>query len=266
MEQFTLLQYIANPLGDSTVTHRELYRNLYMTTLDKILEKRNQEKIKYHIYKTNDEKYYIHFKIPSESVTDVYYDTVIYFYYTEDIVKNSRNIKDYYVKFFSNDAMFNFVYTYTFNKKGILIPELKQKASQYALNTPPVSKNPNDNIGYIKSIYLSYLLIEKYGLFNKNVLNNYATTYNKNTLLTEVSSYDDKKQEYDLRKSAENNKKKNPDIARKLNKEADSYDSKSHNVDYITRIPVVKSATKKVETIPIGNIKRDKRIKKIKKR
>lgn len=233
--KLTLKSYIANPLGDNTITHREMYRNLYSNKLEQMLEKRNMERIKYHLYYTSNNEYYVHFKIPSESVKDFYYDVVFYFYDDKNEFENSRTLNDYYVKFFSNDPAFNFTYTYVFNKLGLLIPELKPKLSSFALKNEAKSTNPNKNIGYIKSIYIAYLLMERYSLFYKANYKTYGDKYIKSNLLNQIVEYDEKQQEYALRKDAELNIKKNTSAIDKV-QAANKIKPKSvDNTKYITR-------------------------------
>lgn len=253
--KITLKSYIANPLGDNTITHREMYRNLYSNKLEKMLEKRNMEKIKYHLYYTAKDEYYVHFKIPSESVEDFYYDVVFYFYDETGEFENNRTLNDYYVKFFSNDPAFNFTYTYVFNKVGLLIPELKPKLSDFALKNEAKSTNPNKNIGYIKTVYIAYLLMEKYGLFYKINYKTYGDKYIKNNLLSQIVEYDDKQQEYYLRKDAELNIKKNVSSVDKIQAANKIKPKSTDNTKYITR-----SGLKEVKRIvPKENAKSTKK-------
>nr|DAT51762.1 MAG TPA: hypothetical protein [Caudoviricetes sp.] len=253
--KITLKSYIANPLGDNTVTHREMYRNLYSEKLDKMIEKRNMEKIKYHLYYTLKNEYYVHFKIPSESVDDFYYDVVFYFYDETGEFENSRSLNDYYVKFFSNDPAFNFTYTYVFNKVGLLIPELKPKLSDFALKNEAKVTNPNKNIGYIKSVYISYLLMERYGLFYKVNYKTYGDRYNKNNLINQIVDYNDKQTEYNLRKDAQLNIKKNTSKIDKIQAANKIKPKSTDNTKFITR-----SGLKEVKRIvPKENAKSTKR-------
>lgn len=265
--QFTLKEYIANPLGDATMTYREVYRNLYTDKLDKILEKRNLERVRYHLYYTDKDTYYIHFKIPSESVEELYYDTVLYFY-PDKKNPNLKSISDHFVKFYSNDDMFNFVYTYNFNKQGLLIPELKSKLSQYALKTPAKKTNPKGNVGYVKTIYLAYLLMERYGLFHKMTFNTYGTSYVKTNLLNQVLSYDEKTQEYQLKKESQLAKRRKDSEAAsdKIQQARQIRPNARDNTTLITKVPqveTVKRDTRTVNKIMKSNKKNANKIKKL---
>lgn len=264
MKEFTLPEYIANPLGDATIPYREMYKKIYTDKLDEILKKRDYERIKYHLYYTKDDEYYIHFKLPSESLDDLTYDVVLYFYPNKknpDSV-NSSTISNHYVKFFSNDQNFNYVYAYTFKKEGLLIKDLIPKLNQYALKTSADIKNPNKNVGYIKSIYLSYLLMRKYGMFHKNSLKMYGTRYSKSTLLNQVMSFDEKTNEYQLKHNEKINKNKVKKEENKRRTELKRSTMTTDNTKNINKIETVDSI-QSVETIK--GTKNSIKVRKIKK-
>ena len=66
-------QYIQNPMGvaNAVISNRNMYRELYMTKLDKLLV-REMGKIHYTLYKSKS-KYYVYIKIPSEVIEQFYY-------------------------------------------------------------------------------------------------------------------------------------------------------------------------------------------------
>ena len=133
----TLEEYINNPYGkgNSTVPAivREATMNSYKHKFDNLMLRENG-KIKYFLFQNKEtNEYYSLVKVPSEIIPKFYYDVVIKFYATADVKDAGRSMKNYYVQFFSNDPAFNYTYAYVFNKKGLLIPELKDKISEQCL-------------------------------------------------------------------------------------------------------------------------------------
>lgn len=184
--KITYTQYINNPLGEksSVVTNRGMYQKLYREKLDKILL-REGGKVKYTLYKSK-EKYYIHFKIPSEVVEKFYYDTVIEFYTDDGLKQKSASLKDYYVKFYSNDPAFVYTFGHAFIHNKIFVEDLITKMSKEAVKDVAKEKNPKNLVGYVKSLFFAYLLIGDYGLFAKSIYDKSAENYNKNKLIKEV--------------------------------------------------------------------------------
>lgn len=176
----TFEQYIQNPLGKNNAVFgsRDMYKNLYTEKLNKLLV-REVGKVEYKLYfdKKND-RYYVYFKIPSEVIKDFYYDTVIEFY-PNKLSNPSRSIKKYSIRFYSNDPSFVFTFAYSFNKKDMLINDLKNKLPERCLKERAVEKNPKSLIGYVKSLYFAYLLMEKNSLFNKIVYETTGFKYDK---------------------------------------------------------------------------------------
>ena len=70
-------EYIKNPMGvgASGISNRGLYYRLYNEKWDALLVRENND-IQYNLYKDNND-YYIHLKIPSEGLSNFYYDTII---------------------------------------------------------------------------------------------------------------------------------------------------------------------------------------------
>lgn len=164
----TFDQYTQNPMGvaNAVFSAREMYRAMYTEKLNKIMV-REMGKITYHLYKSKS-KYYTYIKVPSEVVDKFYYDVIIEFTPPKDIKsKTSRTLKDYTVRFYSNDPSFVFTFTHAFIKNGMFITEFSDKMSKEAIKHKATMKNPKDEVGYVKSIYFAYLIMQKYDLFNK---------------------------------------------------------------------------------------------------
>ena len=203
--KITFTQYINNPLGEksSVITNRGMYQKIYRDKLDKILL-REGGKVKYSLY-TSKENYYIHFKIPSEVVDKFYYDTIIEFYQPDPIKAKSNSLRDYYVKFYSNDPAFVYTFAHAFIKNDIFITDMTPKMSKEAVNKVAKEKNPKNLVGYVKSLFFAYLLIGDYGLFSKTLYDHNAEKYNKSKLLKLVDHADKKIKE---RQEAEEKQRK----------------------------------------------------------
>lgn len=185
----TFDEYINNPMGNKSavISNRNMYRNMYMEKLDKIMV-REIGKIDYKLSKSKT-KYYCYMKVPSEVVPKFYYDVVIEFSEPEDNKLADATLKNYDVKFFSNDPSFVFTFCYAFRKNKMFIEDFKNKMPQKALLEKPMEKNPKAVVGYVKSLYFAYLLMKKRGLFDKI---KYVEKYSKSQMLDNIVPADDK--------------------------------------------------------------------------
>ena len=131
----------------------------------------------------------IYIKIPSEVVPDFYYDTVIEFYPNDKPIVGSNSLSDYYVKFYSNDPAFVYTYAHAFIKNELFIEDLKPKMSKLAVKKEAKLKNPQNTVGFCKSLYFAWLVIKSRGLLNKT---HYimAKEYNKNNLINMIEDAD----------------------------------------------------------------------------
>lgn len=165
--KMTYPEYIQNPMGkkNAVISNREMYRQMYTTKFDKIMV-REVGKMTYHCMKGSKGRYYILFKIPSEVVPDFYYDVLVEFTAPKGEL-NRTTLKNYYVKFYSNDPSFVYTFAHAFIENEMFIPEMKEKMSKEAVKKPAKEKNPMNQVGYVKSLYFAYIIIERKGLFNK---------------------------------------------------------------------------------------------------
>lgn len=206
--KISFTQYINNPLGEksSVVTNRGMYQELYKNKLDKILL-REGGKVKYTLYKSK-ENYYVHFKIPSEVVDKFYYDTIIEFYTDDGLKAKSSSLKDYYVRFYSNDPAFVYTFGHAFIKNDLFIKDLLPKMSKEAIQNIAKEKNPKNLVGYVKSLFFAYLLMGDYGLFAKTMYDKVGESYNKSKLLKEVEHASEKIKKRQEEEANLNRKKK----------------------------------------------------------
>ena len=166
--EMTYDQYIQNPMGiaNAVISNRNMYRELYMGKLDKILV-REMGKIDYTLYRSG-KNYYVYIKIPSEVIEKFYYDVVIEFSEPKDKSLLDNSLKNYNVKFYSNDPSFVYTFAHAFIKNKMFIDELKDVMSKEAIQKVAVEKNPSNQVGYVKSLYFAYLYLKRENVFNKN--------------------------------------------------------------------------------------------------
>lgn len=256
----TFDQYIANPMGkkNAVFSNREMFRTMYKQKLDVLLV-REVGKVKYNLYTSKKGKYYIHFKIPSEKIKGVYYDTVIEFYTDQHSAELSRSLNNYYVRFYSNDPSFVFTFAHAFRANDMLIKDLENKMSKKALKEVAKEKNPKNEVGYVKSIFFAYLLMKQYGLFEKVQFKSYARQYNPRTFKDEITHADQKIEE---RINAAEKEAKEKRVERQKEKVAQQQNRREQNPMFINSSPKV-SSTKKVNRIEATKGKKVKKVKKI---
>ena len=184
-------KYIDNPAGGGAVfTNRAALKRTYQDKFNALMVRENGN-VKYIVFKDKDahDSYYIYFKIPSESVSGLYYDVVVRLFTTENSKKAATDLRNYAVQFYSNDPAFTYTFAYAFSKNKMLIKDLAGKLSK-----APV-KNPRNDVWYVKSLFFAYLVMEKYGLFNRTLLNGKALKYSLTELKKLVASPDKKMQD-----------------------------------------------------------------------
>lgn len=211
--RMTYEQYIQNPMGvaNSVISNREMYRVLYTKKLDSILVREIGflNRMESHLCKDGD-RYIAYLKIPSETVPAFFYDVVIEFTKPKGkIVGNS--LKNYLVRFYSNDPSFVFTFAHAFLKNDMFFKDYSDKMSKKALKENANEKNPHNIVGYVKSLYFAYIIMNRKDLFNKL---KYTEKYNEKFIKSKVMDADTKirlRQESasDLSKQRKQEKEKN---------------------------------------------------------
>lgn len=201
----TFEQYILNPMGKHNAvlnaTARESIRKSYMEKFDKILLRENGH-IDYKLYKDKKSNtYWIYVKIPSEVVKNFYYDVILKFSASQNVDSAGEDLFKYNVKFYSNDPAFVFTYAHVFLQNDLFIKELSSKMSKEALRKSPKEKNPNKDIGYVKTIYFVYLLMQNKKLNKKNRFELESKSLDIKDLINSIEDADEK-----IRKRQEENK------------------------------------------------------------
>lgn len=259
--KMTFDQYINNPMGikNAVFSAREMYRNLYTEKLNTILV-REVGKVKYMLYMSKKtDKYYVYMKIPSEVIANFYYDVVIEFYTEDSGIKLSKTLKEYNIKFYSNDPSFVYTFAHAMLKNNLFIKDLTPRMSKEAVKNVAKEKNPKSEIGYVKSIYFTYLLMKNYGLFNKVIFQNEARDYSVKELLLQIDHADNKIQ---ARQEAQKELSKSNKIKRKKEKESNNINNREITVPF-SNTPKSTQKIKKVNSVgKIGGINKVKRTKK----
>lgn len=237
----TFTQYINNPLGEKTsvVTNRDMFMKMYKEKLDKILL-REGGKVEYKLF-VSKKDYYIHFKIPSEVVDKFYYDVVIHFYTKDPVIENSASLEKYNVEFYSNDPAFVYTFAHAFIKHNMFFTDLESRMSKQAIKQTAKEKNPDNLIGYVKSLFFAYILTKQYNLFSKAAYKMYATQYNKKEIINAVMQADKK---IELRQEAEKEqtkKKKTQELKNRNISNATLSAHRTPNIKFAKKANVVKS-------------------------
>ena len=194
--EMTFNDYIMNPMGKGSAvlsaTHRELMRMQYQKKFDNILL-REKGKLDYRLFtNSTNNTYWIYLKVPSEVCKNFYYDTLVKFYADESVKGGGKDLFKYKVKFFSNDPAFVYTYAYVFAHNNLFINELSSKMSKEALTKAPNEKNPNKSVGYVKSIYFVYLLMQNRNLNKLNIFEKQSDPLDIGFLMSNIENADKK--------------------------------------------------------------------------
>lgn len=186
--EMTFDQYIQNPMGreNAVISNRTMYANLYKSKLDKILV-REAGKIEHKCYSVG-RKYICYLKIPSEVIPKFYYDVLIEFRPPKKLVTGA-GLKDYNVRFYSNDPSFVYTFAHAFIKNDLFITNYSDKMSQKAIKQVAKEKNPGNQVGYVKSLYFAYLFMKSRGLFNRL---RYVDPYSESAVKKQIDHADKK--------------------------------------------------------------------------
>ena len=221
----TLEEYIANPMGKNNATFtplmRESVKKSYKAKFDNVMLRENG-KIGYYLYKDNkNNAYYIHLKIPSEVIENFYYDVVFKFFTSSDQdTGGGKNLEKYQVQFFSNDPAFVYFHAHTYMENGLFLNELAARMSKEAIKRKATQTNPNDSVGYVKSIYFAYIYMKERG-FLKTISYLSAQPFDKYLLASMVMHADLKIELREAEEKKRDKKKKivvDKALARQINK------------------------------------------------
>ena len=166
----TLDEYIVNPMGkgNAVYSQRFVYEELYTKKFNLLVD-REAGVWQTQLIIANEKEYYFYIQIPSESVEHFFWDTVIQFTTKDGELEKSPSLKNYDIKFFSNDPAFMFNFARAFDKNHMLIEKLKKNIPKTAFKLESKVRNPQGIVGYVKSLYFAYLYIKLRGLYSKPV-------------------------------------------------------------------------------------------------
>ena len=241
-------KYIDNPSGGaSVITNRNMYKDMYKSKFDKVLL-RESGRIDWKVYRSNDgeDSYYIYMKIPSEVIQNFYYDVVVRLFTTENKKKSNVNLREYAVQFYSNDPAFVYTFAHAFNKNNLFIKDLEPKMNSMALKNAAKVKNPKDNVWYVKSLYFTYLTMEHYHLFNRNILNQSSNKYNKKELLSKIMHASEK---IENRQRAQEKLDKEKSKTKKIERTDKAIQSKQSNLTGISKTSTVSKTSRITKTV-----------------
>lgn len=265
MAKMTINQYITNPQlrGGRVMSGmmRESVRKNYTDRFYKLnLRENNKWTYTMYIDEENNE-YYIHIKMPSETIKDFYYDVVFKFFVDENVKNVGTSLLNYYFQCFSNDPAFCYTYAYVFYNNDLIVPALKSRVSKLAKNDRPEVTNPTENTGYVKSLYFAYLLMKNRGLFNTLTWGN-AIEYNKDDLLNSVEDMNSKvsKREDEQKRLNERNKRKK-ETKESIAKHHTNRLSANEKKNIVRKTKVIKNTTKSVKSVKSKASKKSKIIK-----
>lgn len=149
----TYLDYLEHPMGKGSSMGSRLYRTELLKQYNTYIA--DKFRISYECIKYKGRYYYIS-RVESRSLKGFFYDVVLEF--TSSQTSASLKIDNTYnMRVFSNAPSFNFTYVYTFNKKDMLISELRNKYSKIALVDSPDIKNPNNIVNYDRILFFSII-------------------------------------------------------------------------------------------------------------
>lgn len=186
----TFDEYIANPLIKKNPLFNSMVRTNYRDAYEKkwgILMLKEHGIINHFLYHDSKHNaYYAHFKIPSETVKRFYYDVVIKFTADQHVESGGQDLFKYNIQFFSNDPAFCYFYAYAFNQNNMFIKELSKKMVKDCLTKKPKEKNPEENTGYVKTIFFAYLYMKSSKLNQRDKFNATCMSYNLGHLVGNI--------------------------------------------------------------------------------
>jgi len=195
-KKLTLNQFISNPTGkySAEVGRRDLIKNSLERQFKALLREHNG-KFQWKIFQpsANKNNFLFHFKIPSTTKKDLFYDVVLQF---NENNKGKTTISEFDMKVFSNAPNFMFTYAYVLNEDGLLIDLLKSKIDKRALTQEPDKRNPRQDLGFEKSMYFAGLYIKDARMYYISQIKNNVSRWNRSAFLDSIANTSEKLEEY----------------------------------------------------------------------
>ena len=136
-------EYIRNPAGKANAVYsaRYMYQDMYTSKYAKVMT-REAGIMKYRLFKGKNEQWIIHLKVPSEAISNFYYDVVLEFTPNGNLNTIGNDLFTYRMRAFSNDPRFVFVFAHSFIKNKMFFEDLVKKMSpQYMKDHSLNNKN-----------------------------------------------------------------------------------------------------------------------------
>jgi hypothetical protein len=158
-------QLVNNPVGSGSanVGARYLIKNVMASKADGMIK---NKKIEANFHKIGT-SFVAHFKVESETFDNLFYDIVLEFYPTSDVIEAQPSLSKYDIRMISNIPAFAFTYAYVLNKNEMIIPELKNKFDKIFWSDAPSVRNLSEVYGFEKSIQYVALYIKNLLFLNK---------------------------------------------------------------------------------------------------
>ena len=144
----------------------QLLAENYKQRFEKVMLRVNG-KIDHNFY-TDGDNYFILLRVPSEVVPNFTYEVVFKFIPKTGDAKHAKDLKNYEVRFFSNDPAFTFTYAHTYIEYGLLVEELENKLSTEVIKQKPKERNPFGVVNFAKILYFGFLYIKQHGYLEKH--------------------------------------------------------------------------------------------------
>lgn len=255
----TLNDYLSNPFGKgvniapSTIIRDNLteqFRNL-----------KNSIVLKY--YLVNETNIVCHFKLPSRTKKNIFYD-VVFEFNIKGLEDSNRSILGLDFKCFSNCPSFTYTYANAFEDKDMLCKWLKKKYEKIVFRKDPNIRNPNRMTGYERSIYICGKYLGQEGLQGR--------IHNIITYATRAKYHDIERQilDQDIIESRYKNSPYVDSIAREKEKNQKERESKhassngvNKSVSTIQKTKTISNTNKVKIQKPTGFLSRIRKIKKI---
>lgn len=171
ISQQTLQEFIDAPFGIPNKQKNLQYETKYRSF-------RDSHKIQVEATIEFEKNYFIHVKVPSESMNGkTYYDVVVQFFTPNERVEKEVTIQNYYVQFFSNSPGFIYKYAALYKLNGYLIESLCDKFESGTLDILPDKANKNYELYFDSSIYYAcrYILDNKLTMLGKSNIMTFKT-------------------------------------------------------------------------------------------
>ena len=201
---YTVKQLYENPpgAGSGNVVARYRIRESLNSSFIKLVKEH-----KWHVRILIDEKenkrYYI-VDVPSEALKKDFFFTVAI--EVDNSVKSYLSFMNSTVRIASNNPAFTFTgYAYISDDLGFFIPQLKKQFDKKAF-TKPKTRNPQEIIGFDKSLWFAVTYLIKYDMFDINVFK--GEVYTEKLLLSYFTELDRKLAIYNAQKTIQLKKEK----------------------------------------------------------